>query len=316
MKIVITGIAGFIGSNLASFLLKQNSSGGQKRFDIVGIDDLSYGLINNIPKDVEFHNLDIRSKRITDIFKNAEVVFHFAAKNCISDCQIDPVETADINVGGTVNIFEAARKASVRKVVYAESSAIYEGSKILPTPETENTPESFYASSKAATMLFASAYRRYYSLNLTALRYFCVYGPVQDYRRTVPPIMSAFIIKLLKGERPIIYGTGEKKRDFVFVDDINEFHLKCINDPRTDNDVFNIGSGNNYSVNDVFNIICDIMDVKTEPEYRANLPGEAMSTLADISKAKRLGWEPKTNLRDGILLSIEYLKNEIKAGRI
>ena len=238
---------------------------------------------------------------IYGLFEGVDAVFHLAAKNCISDCQADPIETADINVTGTINVFEAARRAGVRKIIYAESSALYEGSGSFPTPESEIQPESFYAISKLAAMHFAEAYRRFFGMTFTAFRYFCVYGPVQDYRRTIPPVMSAFIIKLLKGERPVIYGTGEKRRDFVYVDDVNDFHLLCLRDSRTDNETYNLGSGENHSVLEIYEIVSRLLGVRLEPEFKPDLPGEAQMTLADISKASALGWKPKTDLKAGLL---------------
>jgi nucleoside-diphosphate-sugar epimerase len=361
MKILVTGVAGFIGSNLADRLLEEGHR-------VVGIDNLSYGLRENIPDGVEFHLLDIRDKGIYSLFRDVDTVFHLAAKNCIADCQDDPVETADINVRGTVNVFEAARQGKVNKVVYAESSAMYEGSSVLPTPESEVKPESFYAVSKLATMYFADAYARFYGkrivddgcqmadenrkqktenrwqitdnrsrisdnntketassnihhpisggLKFTALRYFCVYGPVQDYRRTIPPVMSAFIIKLLKGEQPIIYGTGEKKRDFVYVDDINDFHMMCLTDKQTDGHVYNLGAGVNYSVNDIFQMVSRLLNIYIEPKRMSDLPGEAQITLADITEAKKLGWAPKTDIQTGLVNAIKYIKSEMGKGKI
>jgi UDP-glucose 4-epimerase len=308
-KILITGVAGFIGSNLASRLLAEG-------YEVLGMDNLAYGLRENAPEDVEFYHLDIRDKDMYPLFKGVDTVFHLAAKNCISDCQTDPVETAQINVSGTVNVFEAARRAGVRKIVYAESSAIYEGSSIYPTPESEEKPESFYAVSKLASMHFAKAYERFYGLKFAALRYYCVYGPVQDYRRTIPPVMSAFIIKFLKGERPIIYGTGEKRRDFVYVDDVNDFHMICVKDDRTNGKTFNIGSGINYSVHEILYEISKILNVSLDPIYKDDLPGEAQVTLADITQARTLGWEPKTPLEVGLERAIDYIRQERTAGRI
>lgn len=325
MNKLITGIAGFIGSNLAERLLKgrqsfenQNLKSNIQYPDIkvIGIDNLSYGVREQVPDGVEFYQLDIRSKDIYPLFEGVDYVFHLAAKNCISDCQIDPVETADINVRGTVNVFEAARRAGVKKVIYAESSAMYEGSRIFPTPESEVKPESFYAISKLATMHFAEAYRRFYNLRFTALRYFNVYGPRQDYRRTIPPVMSAFIIKLLRGEQPIIYGTGEKRRDFVYIDDVNDFHLLCMTDPRTDGKVFNIGSGKNYSVNEIYKMVSDLLDVHMPPIQKPDLPGEAEITLADIAEAKTLGWGPKTDIITGLKEMVKYIQREMEDGRI
>lgn len=309
MKILITGVAGFIGSNLAARLLSEG-------YKVLGIDNLAYGLRENIPEGVEFHRLDIRGKDIFPLFQGVDMVFHLAAKNCIADCQADPVETAEINVSGSVNIFEAARRAGVRKVIYAESSALYEGSSVFPTPESEVKPESFYALSKLASMYFASAYEKFYGLKFTALRYFCVYGPVQDYRRTIPPVMSAFIIKLLKGERPIIYGTGEKRRDFVYVDDVNDFHMICIRDERTNGKTLNIGSGVNYSVHEILDKVSKMLKVTPDPIYKDDLPGEAQLTLADITQAKNIGWKPKTPLEKGLEKAIEYIRKETAAGKI
>jgi len=344
MNVLITGVAGFIGANLAERLLREGHR-------VAGIDNLAYGLRSNVPEGVDFHELDIRGKEMYPAFQGMDTVFHFAAKNCIADCQADPVETADINVRGSVNVFEAARKAGVKKVIYAESSALYEGSQVFPTPESEVKPESFYAVSKLASMVFAEAYHRFHGLpakdstpamshqpsptppplsamshppsaahhppmSFTALRYFCVYGPVQDYRRTIPPLMSAFIIKLLKGQAPIIYGTGEKRRDFVYVDDINDFHCQCLTDERTDGRVFNLGSGVNYSVNDIYRLVSELLDIHIPPKRMPDLPGEAQETLADISAVRDLGWRPKTDIQTGLHNAIAYIKSEMAKGRI
>jgi UDP-glucose 4-epimerase len=276
---------------------------------VAGIDNLAYGLRSQIPAGVQFYEVDIRDSALHKLFAANDVIFHLAAKNCISDCQADPVDTASINVAGTVNVFEAARRAHAAKVVYAESSALYEGSSIFPTPESEVHPESFYAVSKLATMAFAGAYQRYFGLRTTALRYFCVYGPRQDYRRAIPPVMSAFIIRMMRGETPVIFGTGEKRRDFIHVDDVNDFHLRCIVDSRTDGRVFNLGSGRNYSVREVYQQVAKVLGTTIAPVYRPDLPGEAQETLADISSAKDLGWEPRVTLDRGLASFIDYYRS-------
>jgi UDP-glucose 4-epimerase len=315
--VLITGVAGFIGSNLAARLLAENGARpAADRFEVVGVDNLSSGLRENIPAEVRFHEADIRDPSLPEIFRGVDVVFHLAAKNCIADCQADPVETSDINVTGTVNVLEAARRAGVGKVVYAESAALYEGSRVFPTPETDVHPESFYATSKFAARHFAEAYARFHGLALTALRYFCVYGPAQDYRRTIPPVMSAFIIRLLQGRPPVIHGSGRKRRDFVFVDDINEFHLLCLGDPRTDGRTFNLGSGVSTSVLEVLELVTDLLGIRIDPVFRPDLPGEAETTCADIRAARELGWEPRTDLRTGLVKAIDYIRGEFAAGRI
>jgi nucleoside-diphosphate-sugar epimerase len=303
-SVLVTGVAGFIGSNLAERLLAEGHR-------VVGLDNLAFGVLEQVPGGVEFHRGDIRDASTHRLYDGIDVVFHLAAKNCIADCQQDPVETFDINVQGTAQVFEAARRARVRKVVHAESSALYEGITVYPTPETHVSPVSFYALSKDAGRRVAQGYERFANLALTALRYFCVYGPRQDYRRTIPPVMSAFIIKLLSGERPVIYGTGEKRRDFVYVDDVNDFHIKCLADPRTDGRTYNVGSGVNYSVREIFDRVAKLLGSAIEPVHQGDLPGEAEETLADIAMARSVGWAPRVDLTDGLERSIAYIREHV-----
>ncbi len=304
MKVLITGCAGFIGSNLCKLLL-------QKGYQVSGIDNLSAGTLQNIPEGVNFYQLDIRDKAIHPIFEGIEVVFHLAAKNCLVDCLQNPLETSDINVTGTVNVLEASRLSNVRKVIYADTSAEYEGNLDFPSKEEHVSPIGVYAVAKRGGALFAETYSKLFNMNVTILRYFNVYGPAQDYRRVIPPVMSAFIIKLLNGEAPIIYGSGEKRRDFIYVDDVNEFHFLVMNDDKTNGKVYNVGYGVNYSINEIFNLIEEQLQTRIKPIFKDDLPGEAEITLADISKAKALGWEPKCNIREGIGKSIIYLEERI-----
>lgn len=303
-NIMITGIAGFIGSNLADHLL-------DKGYSVYGIDNLSYGVRGQIPDKANFTQIDIRSKKLSDVIQGMDVVFHMAAKNCITDCQIDPLETIDINVKGTVNVFEACRKAGIKRVLFAESSAIYEGSNKFPTPENDEKPQSFYAVSKYAEKYFAEAYRRFYGFNITALRYFNVYGPKQDYRRTIPPLMSAIIINLLNGNTPVIYGDGSKRRDFIYIDDVNRFHELIIFDKRTYGKTYNVGTGINYSVNEIYRYVEEILSTKMAPDIKPDLPGEAYQNLADISKAMALGWKPEVSIKEGLFLTIDYIKQHV-----
>lgn len=303
-KVLVTGVAGFIGSNLADRLLAEGHR-------VVGIDDLSYGLKEQIAPEVMFYKLDIRSKDIYPVFEGIETVFHMAAKNCLSDCQKDPVETADINVVGAVNVLEAAKKAGVRKVIYAESSDVYSGLKSFPTTEEKMQPETFYADSKAAIHYFAQSYVKYHKMNITGLRYFNVYGPRQDWRRTDRPITSEFIIQLLKGERPVLYGEGRRSKDYIYVDDINDFHLLAMENDATSGQVYNLGSGAATSFKELLDAIQKLLGTNAEPELRPSLSFGVERTEADISKAKALGWKPKTNLEEGLKKSIDYIKKEV-----
>jgi nucleoside-diphosphate-sugar epimerase len=302
--VLITGVAGFVGSNLAKRLL---DSGHKVR----GIDNLSAGTLENVDSRVDFHKFDIRDPEIHSIFDGVDGVFHLAAKNCLSECLKDPLGAASINVLGTLNVLEAARNARVRKIIYADTSAEYEGITEFPTPEPRIRPIGVYAASKHGGASFCESYRELYKMNITVLRYFNVYGPAQDWRRVVPPVMSSFIIRMLSGERPVIYGTGEKRRDFIYVDDVNDFHLLALDDPRADGRVFNVGSGINFSVNEIYELIERKLKTGLHPTYQADLPGEAQITLADIAESRGLGWKPKVSISDGLDLSIEYIRTRV-----
>ena len=303
-RVLVTGVAGFVGSNLAKRLL----DGG---YGVRGIDNLSAGTLENIDARVDFHQGDIRDPEIHSLFDGVDGVFHLAAKNCLSECLKDPMGAASINVLGTLNVLEAARKAGVRKIIYADTSAEYEGIAEFPTKESTIRPIGVYAASKHGGASFCESYRELYKMNITAVRYFNVYGPAQDWRRVVPPVMSAFIIRMLSGERPLIYGSGEKRRDFIYVDDVNDFHLLVLEDPRADGRVFNVGSGINFSVNEVYELIERRLKTGLQPIYMPDLPGEAEITLADIAESRSLGWRPKIDINEGLYRSIEYIRDKV-----
>jgi UDP-glucose 4-epimerase len=304
-RVLVTGCAGFIGSNLCESLVAHG-------YQVTGIDNLSAGTRENIPSGIEFHELDIRDRAIEPLFAGASAVFHLAARNCLSDCIEHPLETADINVRGTVQVLEACRKARVGKLIYADTSAEYEGVSEFPSREEQVCPIGTYAVSKRGGALFVESHARLHGQRYTTLRYFNVYGPAQDYRRVVPPVMSAFIIKLLAGERPVIYGDGSKRRDFVYVDDVNAFHLLCLTDPRTDGRTFNVGSGQSWSIREVFAAIERQLRTGLQPLQQPDLPGEAQQTLADLTAARSVGWAPKVGLDEGLRRSIEYIKRRVR----
>jgi UDP-glucose 4-epimerase len=303
-KILVTGAAGFIGSNLAERLVAAG-------YDVIGLDSIAYGLAEQVPKEVRLENIDIRSKDIYPIFEDVDVVFHLAAKNSLPDCQRDPVGTMEINVVGATNVFEAARRAGVKKVVYAQSSAIEEGDKRL---------KGFYAISKFADGMIDEGYKDAFGLVTVAPRYFNVYGPRQDYRRNPPPIMTKFIMKMMKGESPLLFDDDDKNtRDFIYVDDINDFHLMAIEDDRVNNRMFRLGSGTSTSMKQVFETIKKVMGSSVEPivQKRPDNPDyKSAETLADISDAVALGWKPKTSLEDGLRAMVDYLKAEMAKGNI
>lgn len=304
MRVLVTGAAGFIGSNLCAALLGSGQT-------VVGLDDLSAGTRENLPAGVEFHRGDIGDPGTWPLYAGADAVFHLAARNCLADCMAHPVETSVTNVAGTASVLEGARRAGVGRVVYAGSSAEYEGVAELPSRVERVKPLGIYAVSKRAGGLLCESYAHLYGMAITQVRYFNVYGPAQDWRRVIPPVVSAFALRLLRGERPIIYGTGEKRRDFIYVDDVNAFHLRLLQDPRAAGQVYNVGTGRNHSVNEIFKIIEGVLGTGLRPEYQPDLPGEAEATLAEISRERELGWEPGVGIEAGILRSLEYLRRSV-----
>ena len=303
-QIVVTGVAGFVGSNLAKHLLDRGCS-------VIGIDNLSAGTLENVDPRVEFHKMDIRDPEIYPLLRGVDAVFHLAARSSLTDCLDHPLEGASVNTLGTLNLLEAARQAQVGKFIYADTGAEYEGITEFPTKEDKIRPIGVYAVSKHGGAAFCESYRELYGMNLTIVRYFNVYGPAQDWRRVVPPVMSAFIIRMLRGERPIIYGTGEKRRDFIYVDDVNDFHMVVLEDPRSNGRVFNVGTGVNYSINEVYQLIEELLQTRLKPIYRPDLPGEAQVTLADITAGRELGWEPKVDIQEGLRRSIQYIQERV-----
>jgi len=302
MKILMTGIAGFIGSNLADRLLAEGHA-------VVGIDNLAYGRREQVPAAAEFHEVDIRSQETYPLFEGIDRVFHLAAKNCLPDCQADPVATIDINVTGTANVFEAARRAGVPRTLYADSSAVEEGDDRL---------KGFYAISKLADGRVAEGYRAGFGMDIVGLRYFNLYGPRQDYRRKSPPVMSKLIVAFLKGERPVVFeGDAENKRDFVYVDDINDFHMLCLADERVKNKMFRLGSGKSTSIKEIYDAIVRLMGVTPDPVVKPRPAGDPpVVTLADWSEAKALGWKPKTSLEEGLRAQIVWMREEFEKGNI
>lgn len=258
-----------------------------------------------VPDGVVIHEADILLEDIYPFFSGMDAVFHLAAKSSVPDCENDPVDAVAVNVLGSVRVFEAAKRARVRKVIYAESAALYEGVAKLPSSEDTIRPEGFYATSKFAQRIFSEAYARNSKMVFTALRYFNVYGPGQGSQSFI----SGLITKLLKGERPVIYGNGARRRDFIHIDDINDFHVRCIEDNRTDNNTYNLGNGTNYSIVEVCEKACDIMGVRFNPIFQDRSEERERDTLADITEAKKLGWAPKIDLDTGLRDTIKWKRD-------
>lgn len=305
-KVVVTGIAGFVGSNLGAMLVKEG-------YDVIGIDNLSAGTRENVPEGVTFHKKDICDSGLAELFAGASAIYHLAAKNCLADCAANPVETARINVAGTANVVQSAIDAKVKSLIYADTSAEYEGILDFPSRTDRVKPMSVYACAKRGGALMCESLSELHGIKVTFLRYFNVYGPAQDWRRVIPPVMSAFTIKLLKKERPFIYGTGEKSRDFIHVDDVNAFHLKLLKEPALQGGTYNLGTGKDHSVLTIFEKIESIINSGIKPEFKPELPAEAQRTLGDITDTLATGWSPKVTLEEGLRRFIDYTRTRLNA---
>jgi UDP-glucose 4-epimerase len=209
-------------------------------------------------------------------------------------------------------------KADVKRIIFSETSAVYENCEMPDAGfnEEQSDPTTIYSTTKACLALIAESYCRTKGLNYTALRYFNVAGPLQDYERTVPPVFAGFILRIKGGNNPIVFGDYMKARDYIDVSDVNAFHILCMENEDTANKTFNLGTGKMTNLINLKNMIALIMGVKVDFDHYDAIAGEALNSFADISKAKSMGWEPKKDIIDTIKETIVYLENEIEEGNI
>jgi UDP-glucose 4-epimerase len=318
-RILITGGAGFIGTNFTNDLLKR----GHNPESIAIIDNLSHGtyLPKVHDKIKNFYREDICNKSVKKTIEDfkPDYIFHFAGLVSIYDCHANPWEAVNNNILGSINILDAAVAAGVNRVIFSETSAVYEN---CPMPvngfnEIQSDPTTIYSTTKACLALLAESYHRTKGINYTALRYFNVAGPLQDYNRTIPPVFAGFIIRLMGGHNPIIFGDPLKARDYIDVDDVNSFHLLCMENNATANQTFNLGTGKTTTLIQLKDIIGNLMGVSNVnyDQYDA-IAGEALNISADVTKAKSLGWAPTKSIEDTIKETIEYLQEEVKCGNV
>ena len=328
-KVLITGGAGFIGSNLARELIKEG-------YDVSILDDFSYGSMLNLTKEngepiAKIHKGSIGDSNLVELMKGVDYVYHFAAISCLPVCLNEPFRATQINVAGTLNVLEAARLNNVKRVIFASSSAVYENNEKFPSKEEDEvSPHAIYSVQKNTGEEFCKAYRKLYNMDITIVRYFNLYGPNQDYTRQKPPVMSYIIKELLQNRTPVMYGDGEQKRDFLFIDDVTELNKLLIKKEEAKNETFNVGSGKIYSINEIYQEVDNVLktgivpirklpqemyegigNITTGKTIDNNLIAKETNkfTQADISKAKRLlGWEPKVGLKEGILASVNFIK--------
>jgi UDP-glucose 4-epimerase len=334
MKILITGGAGFIGSQLGLFFL-------QKKHDVIFVDNLSYGYIENIKPShnqifkPNFINMDICDPKIEKIFKGIDIIFHLAGITSLPECQNNPGKAYEVNVSGTANILEAARRQNIKRVVFSSTSAIYENEKSFPTPEVVNsTPNLIYSLSKKHAEEICYSYQQTYGMDITILRFFNVYGPHMDFRRPNPPLVSYIIKCLLDKKAPVLHSDGKQARDMIYIDDILQFCNKVLTNKNAKNQVFNVGSGKTYTVKEIYGeVVKAFHQEESKPTFRSPLllwekyphlfEGKYSFskkllqkevnkyTQASIKKAqKQLHWRPEINLQQGIKKTVEFaIKN-------
>ena len=317
-KILVTGGAGFIGTNFINDLLNR----GHNPKCIAVIDNMEYGTyIPKVHDQIEnFHRVDIRNQFVETIIEKfaPEYVYHFAGLVSIYDCHEDPYEAVDNNILGSINVMNGCLKADVKRIIFSETSAVYENCEMPDAGfnEEQSDPTTIYSTTKACLALIAESYCRTKGLNYTALRYFNVAGPLQDYERTVPPVFAGFILRIKGGNNPIVFGDYMKARDYIDVSDVNAFHILCMENEDTANKTFNLGTGKMTNVINLKNMIALIMGVNVDFDHYDAIAGEALNSFADISKAKSMGWEPKKDIIDTIKETLVYLENEIEEGNI
>jgi len=289
-KVIVTGGAGFIGSHLVRQLVKEN-------YEVIVIDNLYSGKMENIPHGVGFHNADIRKREsIEPFFKGAKYVFHLAAIPSVQFSMENPTETNDVNLNGTINVLTAAKNAGVKRVIYSASSAVYGDAKNLPISESEPPkPKSPYALQKYASELYLKLFSEIYGLETVNLRYFNVYGDGQPSVGAYASVIAKFLDLKKQNKKLTIVGDGKQTRDYVHVDDVARANIVAAKSDRVGRgESVNIGSGKKYSVIEIAKIIggdTEYLPPRIEPK----------DSLADITLAKfLLDWQPHITLEKGL----------------
>ena len=311
---LVTGGAGFIGSNLCEAILNLGykvrclddlSTGKQENVDLF-IDNPSYEFIKGDVKD-----LDTCMKACD----GADYVLHQAAWGSVPRSIEMPLFYCMNNIMGTVNMLEAARQKGVKKFVYASSSSVYGDEPVLPKKEgKEGDLLSPYAVSKRADEEWAKQYTRHYGLDTYGLRYFNVFGRRQDPEGAYAAVIPKFIKQLLRGERPTINGDGKQSRDFTYIENVIEANLKaCVAGKEAAGQVYNIAYGGREYLNDIYNGLAEALGVSIEPIYGPDRNGDIKHSNADISKAKELlGYDPEWSFERGIEEAIEWYRENLK----
>lgn len=305
-RVVVTGGAGFIGSNIAEELCDGN--------EIAIVDDLSSGRMRNIEHLLERPNVSFVRGSIVDLpllqkaFAGADYIFHLAAIPSVPLSIDNPVRSNEVNINGTLNVLVAARDCHAKKVVFSSSCAVYGDTPTLPARENlPIVPLSPYAVTKAAGEQYCAVFRQVYGLPTVCLRYFNVYGPRQDPNSEYAAVVPKFINAALSGRQLTIFGDGQQTRDFVFVKDVVSANI-CAAQADAGG-VFNIGSGRQTSVIELANLIQKLAGHQAEPVFRPPKPGEIKHSYSDISRAREIGYTPQRSLEEGIRKTISSFKS-------
>jgi len=307
--VLVTGGAGFIGSNIVEALL-------QKGYSVRVLDNLSTGrkerLLEFIDK-IELIEGDIRDMKTVEYsLKDIDYILHQAALPSVTRSVENPIETSDCNIKGTLNILDAARRANVKRIVYASSSSVYGNAEELPKKEKmQLKPLSPYAVTKISMEYYFDVFNNVYGIESIGLRYFNVYGPRQNPKSEYAAVIPRFINAILNDEKPVIYGSGEQTRDFTFVGDVIQANLLAMNAKGISHEVFNTARGESISINKLLEKINSLLGKNIEPVYTKPREGDIMYSLADISKAKeRLGYKPEYDIEDGLRETIKYFREK------
>jgi len=305
-RVIVTGGAGFIGSNVAEGLATDN--------EVIIIDDLSSGRLQNIEHLTSRPNVRFIQGSIADLsllqkaFDGAEYIFHQAALASVAMSIQDPLRTNEVNILGTLNVLVAARDRHVKKVVIASSCAVYGDTPSLPArEEMPANPLSPYAVTKATGEQYCCVFHHVFGLATVCLRYFNVYGPRQDPSSEYAAVVPKFITAALAGKPLTIFGDGQQTRDFVFVKDVVSANVLAAKTHATG--AFNIGSGRQTSVNELANLVLKLTGHELAPLHHPPKAGEIRYSFADISRAREFGYSPKHNLEEGIRKTISSFQS-------
>lgn len=304
MNILVTGGAGFIGSHIVDTLIAQGHT-------VVIIDNLITGQIDLINPKAIFYQEDIRDgEKVSEIIQkhNIEVISHQAAQLDVRKSVEDPQFDAQVNIIGTINLFEAARKYGVRKIVFASSGgAIYGDTDILPTPETHPTdPISPYGIAKLVMEKYAHYYHTIYGIDYTALRYSNVYGPRQNTKGEAG-VIAIFASRMLENKEVFINGDGENTRDFVFVEDVANANIAALTGDIIG--AYNVGTATQSTINHVFDIIHQLTNSTVPKQYAEAKLGEQQHSCLSYDKAQQaISWTPKTDLESGLQQTVEWFR--------